>query len=133
VANYKYDLFISYSHRDIDWVKNKLIPELEAHNFLICIDFIQFRTGSFGITEMERAVVESKRVLLVLTEDYVNSEWTKFESVMAQTLDPGATFRKIIPALHKTCKIPLRLQILHYRDLRLDDQQEWDLLMRDLI
>jgi len=57
---------------------------------------------------------------------------SKFENVMAQTLDPAAVQRKIVPVLHKDCAIPLRLKILNYRDLRTETDQAWELLSADL-
>jgi hypothetical protein len=129
----QYDVFISYSHNESDWVRGTLLPRLETHGFSVLIDFRDFRTGSLSVEEMQRAVLQSKRVILVLTKHYVKSDWTKFEDAMAQTLDPGAVQRKIIPILRENCSIPLRLKILHYRDLRTDDDQQWELLVRDLM
>jgi len=131
--SHNYDVFISYSHKDADWVRGTLLPKLESHGFSVLIDFRDFRGGSFGIEEMQRGVLESRRVILVLTENYLKSDWTKFENVMAQTIDPGAIQRKIVPVLRESCNIPLRLKVLHYRDLRAEDDQQWQLLMRDLI
>jgi TIR domain len=132
-GNHSTDVFISYSHKDSDWVRNTLLTRLEAHGFSVMIDYRDFKGGAFSIEEMQRAVEESKRVLIVLTEDYILSEWSKLENVMAQTIDPGATQRKVIPVLRKSCNIPLRLKVLNYRDLRTDDPQQWDLLIQDLI
>jgi hypothetical protein len=128
-----YDIFISYSHKDAAWVMATLLPRLELHGFSVIVDSRGFRSGEFGVEEMQRAVEDSRRVILVLTENYIGSDWAKFENVMAQTLDPGAKKRKIIPVLRETCRIPLRLRILQYRDLRDDDPVEWDLLVQDLI
>jgi hypothetical protein len=36
---YKYDVFISYSHKDEDWVVNTLLPALENVGLKVCIDF----------------------------------------------------------------------------------------------
>ncbi|SMC99659.1 TIR domain-containing protein [Desulfocicer vacuolatum DSM 3385] len=130
---YKYDVFISYSHKDRLWVTKELLPKLEQHRFKIFIDFRDFQSGRFSVTEMERGVNSSKRVLLVLTDDYIKSDWGTFENVMGQTTDPAAINRKRIPVLRGSCDIPLRLQIIHYRDLRNNDSQQWDLLIRDLI
>lgn len=132
-SSYKYDAFLSYSHEDKDWVRGALLHELERRGFSIMIDYRDFSGGAFGAEEMQRGVTESKRVVIVLTNDYVSSMWSKLESVMAQSLDPGAVFRKIIPVLRKDCSIPLRLGVLHYRDLRVDDAEQWDLLVRDLL
>lgn len=130
---YKYDIFISYSHKDNEWVRNQLLPKLESHGFSILIDFRDFKTGTFSVEEMQRGVIECRRILLVLSENYFESEWAKFENVMAQSADPGSSQRKIIPVLKDSCDIPLRLKVLHYRDLRDDDITEWELLVRDLI
>lgn len=128
-----HDVFVSYSHTDAPWVRNILLPTLENHGFSVCIDFRDFQAGSFGVSEMQRAVTESRHTLLVLTESYVLSDWAVFENAMAQSLDPAAVTRKVIPVLHMDCEIPLRIRILHYRDLRQDDPEQWNLLIRDLL
>jgi len=129
---YRYDIFISYSSKDGDWVRKTLLPRLETHGFSVMIDFRDFKSGSFSVEEMQRGVHESKHTILVLTKNYIASDWTKFENVMAQTIDPGAVQRKIIPVLREDCNIPLRLKIISYRDLRTEDDQQWQLLIRDL-
>jgi len=96
------------------------------------VDYRDFKTGSIGIEEMQRGVLESRHVLLVLTPHFVNSDWTNFESAMGQTIDPSAKWRTLIPVLRETCELPLRLKMLHYRDLRTDDAAQWELLFRDL-
>lgn len=127
------DVFISYSSKDSDWVHKVLLPKLESHGFSVTIDFRDFRTGAFSVEEMERAVENNRHTILVFTPNYLDSEWTKFENVMAQTLDPAALQRKIVPVLREKCDIPLRLRVLVYRDLRDEADTQWDLLMRDLI
>jgi hypothetical protein len=110
-----------------------LVPRLSAAGYSIVLDATDFVAGATGIGEMERAVIDSRRVLLVLTPEYLASRWGTFENLMAQTLDPDARDRKMIPVLLKDCSLPLRLRMLHYRDLREDEAREWDRLMRDLI
>jgi len=127
------DVFISYSSKDSDWVRDLLLPNLEAHSFSVVIDFRDFQGGALGIQEMQRAVEGTRRTLCVLTEYYVQSDWTTFENAMAQSLDPAAVERKIIPIMLQKCKLPLRLRMLHYRDLTANDPQQWDLLYRDLM
>ena len=126
------DVFVSYSHRDIEWVNKTLVPHLEARDFSVLIDKRDFRSGAIGVDEMQRAVEECRHTLVVLTPNYVKSDWGALESAMAQTLDPNAKWRTVIPILREDCDIPLRLRILQYRDMRNDDPAEWERLYRDL-
>ena len=41
-AAFEYDVFLSYSHADGDWVKTELLPALEAAGLKINIDFRDF-------------------------------------------------------------------------------------------
>jgi hypothetical protein len=127
------DVFISYSHRDGEWVRNVLLPRLEARGFSVVIDFRDFKAGAFSVEQMEKAVQECRRLLVILTPAYIESEWARLENVMAQVLDPAAVQRKIIPAMRVKCEIPLRLRVLHYRSLVTDDGQEWERLISDLM
>jgi TIR domain len=128
-----HDIFISYSSKDSDWVRNTLLTTLESRGFSVIIDFRDFKTGSLSVDEMQRAVEQSRHTILVLTPNYLKSDWTKFENAMAQTLDPAAEQRKLIPVVRETCDIPLRLRILVRRDLRHDEPDQWELLIRDLV
>lgn len=132
---YKHDVFISYSSVNKDWVSGVLRPKLENHGFNVITDD-DFSGGGLGVEEMARAVEQSKRVIAVVTRDFLNSKWTSFETAMAQTIDPDAAFRKLIPILREDMNyetIPLRIRILHHRDLTKGDTQEWERLIDDLI
>lgn len=128
-----HDIFISYSHKDRMWVSTQLLPRLEGCGFSVIVDFRDFRGGAFGVEEMERAVMATRKTIAVFTNDYLGSAWGKLENIMAQSLDPGAMERRIVPVLASSCHLPLRLSILHYRDLSSNDPVQWDLLMRDLV
>lgn len=132
MKEHKYDVFISYSHKDSEWVQGVLLPKLEKHSFSVLID-TYFQSGSFGPIQMEDGVKNSKRVIAVFTKNYFESEWATLENVMAQILDPATRKRKLIPVLRENCDIPLRLAGIHYRDLRLNDEHEWQRLIQDLI
>src|SRR3972149_3748131 len=75
------DVFISYSHADKTWVRGELLTRLEASGLRVCIDYRDFRPGAPSVKEMERAVVNSRKTLLILTLDYVASDWTDFEAL----------------------------------------------------
>ena len=113
---FRYDAFISYSHENSAWVRNTLLPRLEHEGLRVCIDFRDFEPGAYSLTEMERAVLESRKTLLVLTPDYLASEWAEFENILSSTLDPAARERRVIPLLLKPCEPPLRVRALNYLD-----------------
>lgn len=125
--SYKYDVFINYSHRDTDWVTKKLLPSLEEQRLRVCLDFRDFELGASNIIELERAVVESRKTLVVLTPDYLNSQWTEFENILIQTTDPAESARNLIPILLKPCDLPLRLRAINYLDFTKSDTVEFQL------
>ena len=83
-----YDLFISYSHEDRDWVTQKLLPRLEGAGLKVAIDYRDFELGVPSIVNMSNFVERSRHILLVLTPRWVSSQWTSFEGVLAGTVDP---------------------------------------------
>jgi hypothetical protein len=135
MEEFKYDVFISYKHDDIEWVQKELIPKLEQAGLKICLDDVEFLAGGAAIVSMQDAVEQSRRTLLVLTPRYMQSHWTRFEMLATRTLDPDAMQRRTVPLLvEKVEKLPLLLSMLTYVDLTRADNQEraWDLLIRSL-
>ena len=55
-TDYRYDVFISYSHQDGDWVWKYLLPRLERAGLRVCIDTRDFEIGTPSLVNMERAV-----------------------------------------------------------------------------
>jgi len=124
-------LFISYSHRDSDWVRGWLLPRLEASGVRVIIDLHDFEIGVASIVNMETAVERADRVLLVLTPDWVESEWCNFEAIITQTDDPIGLRRRALPLLLRECDLPPRLRILHYADFR--DEANWESQLARLV
>jgi len=118
-----FDVFISYSHRDVEWVKDWLLPRLEAAGLSVCIDFRDFEIGIPSLINMENAVERSRKTLLVLTPNWVKSEWTMFESLLIQTEDPSGIRQRTLPLMLKKCELPRRLGILTYADFT--DEKQW--------
>src|SRR5215472_14614891 len=99
-----YDVFISYSHTDEDWVRGQLLPWLERAGVKVIIDYRDFDIGIASIKNMERAVDNSRHTLVVLTPAWVNSEWAEFESLLISTADPTGRSRRILPLMLQQCK-----------------------------
>jgi tetratricopeptide (TPR) repeat protein len=113
---FDYDVFISYSSADEDWVRGELLARLRNKGSRVCIDYRDFRPGAPSIKEMERAVVTSAKTILVLTPNYLNSKWAEFENLMLQTLDPANQELRLIPLLKEKCDLPLRIKYMTYVD-----------------
>jgi tetratricopeptide (TPR) repeat protein len=111
-----YDVFISYSHQNQDWVKNTLLAKLEQAGLKVFIDYQDFEIGESAPDAMERAVTTSKQTIIVLSPAYLKSNWAKFENLMLQVMDPANQKRQLIPILLEKCKIPLRLSTFTYAD-----------------
>lgn len=129
--HYKFDAFISYSHKDEIWVRNVLLSVLEKNGVKVIIDFRDFKPGAPSVTEMERAIIESWKTILVLSPNYINSSWSEYESIMIATLDPAGREKRIIPILLEECDIPLRINYLTFLDFtnRSAPKLQWDRLI----
>lgn len=112
----KYDVFISYSSKDKAWVRGELLQRIEKAGLRAFIDFRDFTRGAPSIKEMERGVIECRKTLLILTPDYISSEWCEIESIMAHALGPANRDLRLIPLLKATCDKPPRLASLTYID-----------------
>jgi hypothetical protein len=112
-----YDVFISYSHTDSDWVFDWLVPRLKAADLKLCTDQESFALGVPALINMENAVATSRHTLLVLTPAYLTSEWTMYEQILTQTQDPIGLRQRTIPVLRQPCDLPLRIAMLTYADL----------------
>src|SRR5215468_2047166 len=92
---FRYDVFLSYSHRNKEWVRDWLVPRLKDAGLKVCIDHESFAAGAPSITEMECAVLQSRKTLCILTPEYLQSEWAEFENLLLQTRDPAARQRQL--------------------------------------
>ncbi len=110
----KYDVFISYSHKDSEWVCDWLLPRLESAGIRACIDSRDFEVGVPSLINMERAVEQSEKVIFVLTKNWINSEWTNFEQILVQTEDPIGLKNRILPIKLEECEPPKRIAIFTY-------------------
>jgi hypothetical protein len=117
-SEFEYDVFISYSSRDKDWVRGDLLKRIENAGLKAFIDFRDFTPGAPSINECERGVLKSRKTLLVLTPNYIPSEWAEIESIMVQTLGPANRDLRMIPLLKTDCERPLRIAALTYLDFR---------------
>ena len=123
-----YDVFLSYRQREPDrtWTRKTLLPRLETAGLRVCIDFRDFNLGAAIVKEMERAVVESRYTVAVLSPAYAESGFTDLENVMADYLGLENRELRLIVLLRDHATAPLRLRARLMLDMsdesELDDQ-----------
>ncbi|GIY34684.1 protein toll [Caerostris darwini] len=83
----QFDAFISFSHKDQDFVIPELIEVIEEKDpdIRLCLHYKHFFPGEFIQRNIRRAVECSKRTVLVLSRNFLESEWCLLEFKLAHT------------------------------------------------
>ncbi|XP_069126125.1 uncharacterized protein [Argopecten irradians] len=82
-----FDAFISYksSKEDEHFVLTKLYPKLEMEmGFKVCMHFRDFTPGEAIANNIISAIERSRRTIMILSPNYINSEWCRMEYQKAQ-------------------------------------------------
>uniref|UniRef100_A0A3P9IGJ1 Toll-like receptor 2 n=1 Tax=Oryzias latipes TaxID=8090 RepID=A0A3P9IGJ1_ORYLA len=81
-----FDAFVSYSDRDASWVENFLVPELEETNdsrsqqpLSLCLHKRDFLPGQWIMDNIMNSIERSRRTVFVLSENFVQSDWCRYE------------------------------------------------------
>lgn len=132
-AAFKYDVFVSHAKVDRYWVESNLIPKLQQAQLKMILSFKDFVPGAPKIAEIERAIKESRKTLVVITQAYIADEWTEFEKQVLTSLDPGSRERRIIPLLVSDCNLTLfkYLVSIDLTDSSIEES-EWSRLINHL-
>jgi len=125
-----YDVYIHYNEKDSYWVENELLPTLESWGLKAGVDFLSFRVGAPRIKELVRLIEISKKILLILTENFLQDSWSESGLLMIQTLDPSNRELKLIPLIKEKCKLPLEIRYLTYLDFA--DPWDWNVAWAQL-
>ncbi|XP_060522357.1 protein toll-like [Cylas formicarius] len=82
-----YDIFVSYSYKDEDFVQKQLLAQLEhpQRPFKVCIHYRDFIPGEFISKQIVDSVLNSRRTLVVLSNNFMESVWGKMEFRTAHT------------------------------------------------
>lgn len=110
-------VFISYSSKDRKWVKEWLLPRLEKAGVETYIDYRDFKVGVPSVVNIEEGLSNCDKTLLILTPNWVASEWTAFEGILLQTDDLIGKRETIMPLMLEKCELPKRENPLKPGDL----------------
>ena len=81
----KYDVFISYSHHNAEYVEKVLWPGLETPGdptkpaYKCKVHTRDFQPGEMIPNQIVQSVKESRRTLILLSKEYVLGDWTRLE------------------------------------------------------
>ncbi|KAJ0184418.1 hypothetical protein K1T71_000841, partial [Dendrolimus kikuchii] len=94
-ASKKFDVFISYAHQDEDFVRDMLLPNLEGPpiNVKTCIHSRDWIVGEMIPYNIAKSVEESRRTVIVLSENFLKSIWglLEFRTAHVQATKEGRT------------------------------------------
>ena len=109
-----YHLFFSHSSKDRDWVIEALYAlEAPPYNLKCCYDERDFTAGQGIISNIENAIDKSACTCLVLTPDFVQSDFCAYEQELANLLHVEGK-GKVIPIMLKKCQVPKDIRFINY-------------------
>lgn len=133
VKPFSYDVFVSYRHVDPDksWTRSVLVPRLQAAQLSVCLDVRCFRLGVPVLSEMERAIQESRYTLAILSPVYLDSGFTELENLMAEHLGVEERGRRLIAIMREPCDPRLGIRFRTWLDMT--DDTEFDVNAQRLV
>lgn len=131
----KRDVFISYSHNDIKWVKECLLPMIESWQLDYAIDHADFLPGGRLASTIHEFIMTSKHIIFVCTQSFIASEWCREELETVRAQDPGSIKQKAIPVVLDVEAVPALLADTIWCNLsggRMYEPEEWKKLCKAL-
>ncbi|XP_068737884.1 toll-like receptor 1 [Montipora capricornis] len=124
-------LFISYSSKDFSWVTENLISLLEKHSIPYRIHIRDFELGRPIVQNMAESVYNSRQVLVVLSNNYLASNFCREELHMAlqRGVDTGDSTLVLVKIDNKLKKkqLPLALRAKNLLDFeKYKEKQDWE-------
>ena len=114
--NHSIRLFLSYSSKDKNFVEN-LAKKLASDGFQVWYDKWEIKVGESITSKIKKGILSSDFLLLVLSNNSINSEWVKKELEEAyKILNSKKAF--ILPVLLEECKIPSILSDKKYANFK---------------
>ena len=110
-ANPPYDLFVSHAQADHEWVQGYLLDALDQAG-VRCHSEAAFALGKPRLKEFEDAIIQSRRVLLVLSPAYLADSFNEFTDLLAQSYGLESATWPVIPLILRPVELPPRLAML---------------------
>jgi hypothetical protein len=124
---FAYDVFISYSHADTDWV-TRFAGRLEGQGFKVARDEVVLRPGDVLVHAIEQAIRDSAHGILVFSPASAASAWVRQEyaALMQRSIEDRLRF---IPVVIDDVELPGFAATRYYADFRQVSVAEYDRLI----
>ena len=130
-----FDAFVSYSSKDEAWVLEELAPILERGDppYRLCLHYRDLPVGAYLADAIVQAVESSRRTIMVLSENFIRSEWCRFEFKSAHHQVLRDRRRRLIVVLlgeipHRDLDPDIRLYLKTNTYLQWGDKLFWEKL-----
>ena len=125
-------VFISHAHADLPFAR-RLTRALQSHGIRVWLDEDEVHWGDSLIETIERGLLESGAVLVVVSRSSIESKWSQYEWQAVVAHDPADERRKlIIPVVLDDSQIPMPLADIKYADFSRDFEQPLNELIESL-
>jgi len=128
-TEYIHDLFVSYASADRAWVEGYLLDALIRAG-VRCHSEAAFALGVPRLLEFERAVRQSRRILLVLSPATLAEGFGQFTDLLAQSYGLETATWPVIPLILQPVELPPRLAMLTALDAT--DPGNWEAVVERL-
>lgn len=127
-TNYEYDVYISYCEADDEWVRQQLLPRLDRAQ-VTYVDHLKLIAGRPKVEEIERVIDRSRRTLLILSPEYLQEAWRKFDSFLVISYGIDSQRWMAVPVVKSPCQLPRRLDALININLSTPTEPVWQQLL----
>ncbi|XP_053685761.1 uncharacterized protein LOC128735295 [Sabethes cyaneus] len=112
---FAYDVFVSYSEQDRQWVLEELLPNLEqTEDINVCLHERDFKVGISILENIIYCIDNSRALLLIMSESFLLSQWCQFEMHLAQHRLLETRREQLILVLLEDIPRVKRSKTLHY-------------------
>jgi len=120
----KPNIFISYSRREVSFV-NDLVDDLEDNDFIVWLDYRSLIPGTPWAEQIDKGILESEVVLLVVSKASMASEYVELE--WKHVLEKG---KRVILLIFEVVDLPVELESFEWVDFRGNYKKGLEELMR---
>jgi tetratricopeptide (TPR) repeat protein len=110
------DFFVSYNQADRAWAE-WIAWQLEETGYTTVLQAWDFRPGGNFVLDMQRAASQVERTVIVLSDDFLASAFTRPEWAAASAQDPTGEKGILVPVRVRACNPQGLLRALTYIDL----------------